>query len=156
MADIKAIALEADAIIEDSVSESAYKPLAEADYKFRVKSHTVERYNGSDKLPSCKRYVFKLGVKHDGTETEVNWNYFHVSTHTWKIVNMLRSVGLRKPGDKAPIPWDQIDGAEGVAHIIQREFSKNNGGTGITNEVEKFVEPDWNSMTEASSDDLPF
>jgi len=83
-----------------------------------------------------------LKVSNEHGETEIHDHLVLLRKCEWKLTQFFNSAGLRKRGEKIKMPWNQVKGSTGRCIVGVREFEKRDGGTGESNEIKKYLEPD--------------
>lgn len=121
--------------------------LPEGDYLFTVTGFERARYEGGAKLPPCS--MAKLTIRiHGGDkgETSVTHRLYLHSRCEGLLCAFFESIGQRKHGEPLRPRWDELVGAQGLAHVGVREFTKksgpNAGETGQSNEITRFLPPE--------------
>lgn len=82
----------------------------------------------------------------DKGETSVNCKFFLLKNFQWKLYELFVSAGMADPdAETIRMQWDRIQGATGICHVAQREYTKQTGPhageTGTANEITKFLPP---------------
>ena len=132
---------------EEIKNDGGFVLLPEGDYPCTITKFERARYGGSSKVPPCRMAQLTVAI-HGGDkgETSVSYRLFLLSKFQWKISELFISLGLAKPEDEMiRMQWDRVQGATGLCHVGQREFTKqsgpNAGETGTANEITKFLPP---------------
>lgn len=121
--------LDWDAILDEcevtEQEEFEYIALDEGDYKFKVEDIKYDEFNGSDKIPACKRARLSATVDTDKGKAYASYNfYLYDGEGVSRIYRFLKSVGMddkSKPIGK--LFSDAISNqAEGMAHIKPSEY----------------------------------
>lgn len=120
--------------------------LPEGDYLFTVTAFERARYEGGAKLPPCS--MAKLTIRiHGGDkgETSVTHRLYLHSRCEGLLCAFFESIGQRKHGEPLRPRWDELVGAQGMAHVGVREYTKqsgpNAGQNGQANEITRFLPP---------------
>ena len=74
--------------------------LDEGEYAFTVTKFERGRFPGSTKIPPCNKAVLTLTIDSDQGRTSVHADFIMYSSMEWKLSQFLRSVGLKKEGEK--------------------------------------------------------
>ena len=97
----------------------------EGDYLFTVTAFERARYEGGAKLPPCS--MAKLTIRiHGGDkgETSVQHRLYLHSRCEGLLCAFFESIGQRKHGEPLRPRWDELVGAQGMAHVGVREYTK--------------------------------
>ena len=133
---------------EYSGEESVILP--DGNYPFEVIKTEQVWYDGSDKLPPCN--MAKVFLRIDGGELGKGFcveQIFLLERLEWKASAFLRSIGLKKHGEK--IAWRKLlhcDGETGRCKIYVDTY-KSKGEEKKSNKVEKFFDKDENREEQA-------
>lgn len=117
----------------------------EGDYTFKVLKLEKGSQPPTAKIPNgCNRATLTLQLinSENGETTSIKENLLLLSTMEWKLSAFFRSIGLKKHGEKLVMDWSKVVGACGKATIGIREYVKQDGTTGKSNEVKKFLDPE--------------
>ena len=98
------------------------------------------RFPGSTKIPPCNKAVLTLAIDSDQGRTSVNADLIMYSSMEWKLSQFLRSVGLKKEGEKVRVKWDQLVGKKGRCIIKHRTYTNKNGEEKQTNDIDRFID----------------
>ena len=128
-------------------NEGGFVLLPEGDYPYTITKFERTRYGGSSKVPPCRMAQLTVAI-HGGDkgEASVTYKLFLLSRFQWKIYELFVSAGLAEPGaESIRMQWDRIQGATGICHVAQREYTKQSGPhageTGTANEIARFLPP---------------
>ena len=127
-----------DSAIEDD--GQGFVLLEEGDYDFTVTGFERGQHNGSAKVPPCPKALLTLSVETPTGVAEIKENLILYKTMEWKLSSFFRSIGMKKHGERLVMDWGRVLGAQGRAHIIQREYVGNDGTTKKTNGVGYFMD----------------
>lgn len=118
--------------------------LPEGYYNFKVTSLEKQRFNGSAKISECPMAHITVAIKtNDGTTVSIPFNLLLSESVRWKVTSFFICIGLMKPGEQNKIlPWEDIEGARGRAHVTQRSYEVEKNGTRETrtvNDIDRFI-----------------
>lgn len=127
-------------------NDGSFVLLPEGDYPYTITKFERARYGGSSKVPPCKMAQLTVAVHGAQGDASVSYRLFLLAKFQWKIAELFVSLGLAAPDDeKVRMQWDRIQGATGICHVAQREYTKQSGPhageTGTANEITKFLPP---------------
>lgn len=114
--------------------------LDESEYAFTVTKFERGRFPGSTKIPPCNKATLTLAIDSDQGRTSVNADLIMYSSMEWKLSQFLRSVGLKKEGEKVRVKWDQLVGKKGRCMIKHRTYTNKNGEEKQTNDIDRFID----------------
>lgn len=114
--------------------------LDEGEYSFTVTKFERGRFPGSTKIPPCNKAVLTLAIDSDQGRTSVIADLIMYSSMEWKLSQFLRSVGLKKEGEKVRVKWDQLVGKKGRCMIKHRTYTNKNGEEKQTNDIDRFID----------------
>lgn len=114
--------------------------LDEGEYSFTVTKFERGRFPGSTKIPACNKAVLTLAIDSDQGRTSVIADLIMYSSMEWKLSQFLRSVGLKKEGEKVRVKWDQLVGKKGRCMIKHRTYTNKNGEEKQTNDIDRFID----------------
>ena len=110
--------------------------LPEGEYDFRVTQLDKTTSNKT----SAPMAVVHLRIEHDGGETTLK-DYLVLSRQAeWKLCSFFRAIGLKKSGEPFVMNWNLVEGRSGRAKIKQEKYSKKDGGEGISNKVDSYLD----------------
>lgn len=144
-----------DSAIEDD--GQGFVLLEEGDYEFTVTGFERGRHNGSAKIPACNKAILTLSVDSPSGVAEIKESLILYKTMEWKISAFFRSIGMKKHGERLVMDWDHVLGATGRAHVIQREFTGNDGTMKKANGIGYFIDyipPE--KRADMMEEDIPF
>ncbi|SFJ74848.1 hypothetical protein [Succinivibrio dextrinosolvens] len=116
--------------------------LDEGEYSFTVSKFERGRFPGSSKIPPCNKAILTLTIDSPQGRTSVNSDLIMYSSMEWKLSQFLRSIGLKKEGEKVRVKWDQLVGKKGRCLIKHRSYTNKNGEDKLTNDIERFLDFD--------------
>lgn len=124
---------------EEITAESTFRLLEPGDYAFRIEKFDRARHDGSPKIPPCPKAIVQFAILDENgvkltTQTE---NFFLHTTMEWKLSELFASVGLKGKGEKVQMRWSELPGKEGVCKIKVRQYRKQDGTSGESNQIEK-------------------
>lgn len=132
---------------DDEVSdEGGFVLLEPGVYPFVVASVEKGRYEGGAKIGPCPKANVTLGVMTDSGIVDVRDSLLLHSRTAWRVALFFEALGFEKNPEtgKVPMAWNRVEGRQGYAEIKVREYAKRDGGTGRSNEVDRYVMPkDW-------------
>lgn len=125
---------------DDEISNETgdYEPLPEGDYKFTVTKIERARSQGKGKLPPCNMAKVTLTVHGAEYDRDVTVNLVLHSSLEWKLSQFFLAIGLKKHGEPLRMNWAGSVGKTGSCRVTVREYKRNDGGTGTTNDIAKF------------------
>ena len=116
--------------------------LPEGTYPFEVIKVDKEYYNGGQKIPACN--MAKVFLRVDGGELGTGLvveNIYLAEGFEWKAAAFLRSIGLKKHGEK--IEWIKLthcDGETGRCRIYVDDYEGRDGKARQSNKLDKFFD----------------
>lgn len=126
---------------EEFSGASDWVLLPEGDYPFRVETLTRKRFNGADWLPACNTAELSIRIFGEQEITLRHTLYLH-TRRLYAMKHFFVSIGQAQEGDDVIRPrWQEVPGAEGMCHVIQRDYDKKDGTTGKANRIQKFLPP---------------
>lgn len=124
---------------EDEINnEDAFTLIPEGDYTFTVEKFERGTFDGSDKLPPCKKAIVTFKVHGADTDITVTENFLLVSSLEWKLSSLFLSVGMKKHGEPLRMNWTQLPGRTGRCRIYIDKYTKKDGTSGESNKIRKF------------------
>lgn len=136
--------------LEDILEDNQFVLLPPDIYTFQVVQLDLnERFNGSAKMPPCRKVCVHLDVYTNDTKQKVSMkeDFIFYKPLAWKVFAFFRALGLFQNNDnKVKIPWLLAQGCWGRAKIGQRSWFTQNGDERKTNQVEQWIEPDENVL----------
>ncbi len=118
--------------------ESSWVLLPEGDYRFTVEKFDRARYNGGDKVPACPKAIVTFRVfDGSGNSVLITENFLLHSKMEWKLSEFFASIGMKQKGEKAQMKWNEIYGKSGVCYVKIRNYKKNDGSDGQSNQIDK-------------------
>lgn len=119
--------------------ESSWELLPEGDYPFTVEKVERGRFSPKQgsKIPACNMAIVTFNV---GGQTLTENFPLHTKME-WKISALYAAVGMKQQGEKVRMNWPGIVGRSGFVHLGVREWKKDDGSTGQSNEFKKFYAP---------------
>lgn len=122
---------------DDEVPVNKYTTLPEGDYDFVVESFERGRYEGSDKVPPCKRALLKLRVDAPEGTMVMTESLFLYDRMAWKLAEFFLSLGAEEVGGNVKMNWQMVPQATGRATIEVRSDEKD--PTKKYNHVKKYL-----------------
>ena len=116
--------------------------LPEGNYDFEVIKTEQAWYDGSAKIPACN--MAKVYLRIDGGDLGKALcveNIYLLERLEWKAAAFLRSIGLKKHGEK--VAWRQLvhcDGERGRCHVWVDTFTGKDGSEKQSNKVKNFFD----------------
>lgn len=118
--------------------ESSWVLLTEGDYRFTVEKFDRARYNGGDKIPPCPKAIVTFRVfDGNGNSVQITENFLLHSKMEWKLSEFFASIGMKQKGEKAQMKWNEVYGKSGICRIKIRNYKKNDGSDGQSNQIDK-------------------
>lgn len=119
--------------------ESSWELLPEGDYAFIVEKVERGRFSPkpNSKIPACNQATVTFIV---GGQTLTDNFPLHTKME-WKISALYAAVGMKQQGEKVRMNWPGIVGRTGYVHVGVREWKKDDGTTGQSNDMRKFYVP---------------
>ena len=118
--------------------------LAPGAYEFKVIDRKIEKFPGSEKIPKdTPKVVLTLEIQSPEGMTTVKADLIMWSTLEWKLSEFFRSIGQKKHGEKLRPNWKTVIGSKGKVMIKNREYTGTDGKQHKTNDVDKFLDPDY-------------
>ncbi|MGN0902406.1 MAG: hypothetical protein ACI4M9_03900, partial [Succinivibrio sp.] len=114
--------------------------LDEGEYEFTISKFERGRFPGSAKIPACNKAILTLVIESEQGRAVVTADLIMYSSMEWKLSQFLRSIGLKKEGEKVRVKWDQLVGRKGRCLIKHRTYTNKNNEEKQTNDVEKFLD----------------
>ncbi len=136
MADNRNMELGWDSEIEND--SDAFVLLPEGEYPFVVTKFERGRSAGKGKLPPCNMAILTLRINNETTVNE--YLVLHTSME-WKLSSFFRAIGQKKHGEKFRMDWTKVLGATGMCKVIVEDYTRDDGTTGQSNKVDKFLDP---------------
>lgn len=149
--------LDWDSAIEDD--GNGFILLDEGDYDFVVSGMERGQHNGSAKIPACGKAILTLSVETPQGVAEIKENLLLHKSMEWKLSSFFRAIGQKKHGERLVMKWDEVLGATGRAHIVQREYIGQDGTTKKANNVKYFLDyipENLRADLKDDPDDIPF
>lgn len=113
-------------------------------YEFKVIDRKIEKFPGSEKIPKdTPKVVLMLEINSPEGVTTVKADLIMWSTLEWKLSEFFRSIGQKKHGEKLRPNWKTVIGSKGKVMIKNREYTGTDGKQHKTNDVDKFLDPDY-------------
>ena len=116
--------------------------LPEGNYDFEVIKEEQAYFDGSAKIPAC--HMAKVFLRVDGGDLGKALcveNFYLLERLEWKAAAFLRSIGLKKHGEK--IAWRQLvhcDGERGRCRVYVDEYTGKDGETKRSNKIKNFFD----------------
>ena len=131
-----------DSEINNESSEFVLLP--EGDYDFTVEKFERGMFDGSDKLPACKKAIVTFTIWGAEDKISVTENFLLCSKLEWKLSSLFLSVGMKKHGEPLRMNWTGLVGQKGRCHIFA-EPGKNSDK--LFNRIKKFYAYDEDVQT---------
>lgn len=124
---------------EDEINnEESFVLLPEGDYDFTVEKFERGTFDGSDKLPPCKKAIVTFAVWGAENKVTIKENFLLCGALEWKLSALFLSVGLKKHGEPMRMNWQALTNSKGRCHVYIDTYKKDNGGEGQSNKIKKF------------------
>jgi hypothetical protein len=125
--------------------------LPEGDYDFTVEKFERGQFDGSDKMPACKKAIVTLTIWGADDKISITENFMLCEKMEWKLSSLFLSLGLKKHGEPLKMNWSAVTGARGRCHVFVDNYKKKDDGpgeiTGKSNKIKKFYAYDENVTT---------
>lgn len=131
-----------DSEINNESSEFVLLP--EGDYDFTVEKFERGTFDGSDKLPACKKAIVTFTIWGAEDKISITENFLLCSKLEWKLSSLFLSVGMKKHGEPLRMNWTGLVGQKGRCHIFA-EPGKNSDK--LFNKIKKFYAYDEDVQT---------
>lgn len=118
--------------------DSGFVLLPEGDYEFTVEKFERGTFDGSDKLPPCKKAIVTFTIYGENDNTTVTENFLLCAALEWKLSSLFLSVGMKKHGEPLRMNWNGLVGQKGRCHIYVDTYKKKDGSEGKSNKIKKF------------------
>lgn len=125
---------------EDEISqESSFVLLEEGDYPFTVEKLERGRFSPKPggRIPACNQATVTFAVG----GTTLSENFLLHTRMEWKISALYAAIGLKQQGERVRMNWPAVMGRSGICRIGVREWTKDDGTKGQSNEIRKFYAP---------------
>lgn len=131
-----------DSVIEADGQD--FSPLPAGDYIFEVTGMNKEFFKGSAKVPACPRAALTLKVYSEDMSRSVTVyeSILLCKKMEWRISSFLRSVGLKKHGQKVQPNWDNMIGLSGGAHFTVEDYTGSDGKVHQRNHLDSYIDKD--------------
>lgn len=117
---------------------SNYVLLPEGDYRFKIEKFERSQFDGSEKLPACKKAIVTFHIFGENNETSITENFLLCSQFEWKLSSLFLSVSLKKHNEPLRMNWNALIGKEGNCHVYIDNYKKKDGSDGYSNKIKKF------------------
>lgn len=118
-------------------NENAFVLLPEGDYEFTVTNFERAHFDGSEKLPACKKAIVTFTITGAQDTTTVTEHFLLCSQLEWKISALFLSVGMKKHGEPLHMNWSALPGKKGRCRIFVDNYKKD-GTERQSNKIKKF------------------
>lgn len=112
--------------------------IPDGDYEFTVEKFERGTFDGSSKLPSCKKAIVTFSIKAVEGTVSITENFLLCSSLEWKLSSLFLSVSMKKHGEPLRMNWSGLIGKTGRCHVIVDKFTKKDGSEGKSNKISKF------------------
>jgi len=134
-----------DEISQDSTGQSTI--LAPGTYPFEIvnlkRGHHQPKPNGTGKLPACPKAEVTVRVyAPDGEAVDINNNLFLHSRCEGMLCAFFLAIGHRKHGEPLRPNWSRVIGSRGFCKVAVREYAKDDGTKGQSNDIKSFLDPE--------------
>lgn len=134
---------------EDNIEKdsSEFVLLEEGVYPFTVEKIERGRSKGEGKWPACNMAIVHMQV--DGGrqgKTTLKENLILYSLNEWKLSSFFVSLGMKKKGEILKMNWPGTLKQSGYCKVKIEEYRKQDGSTGYSNRIDKFLAPDDSSI----------
>lgn len=140
-----------DDVIENDGKERK-EILPEGDYRFKVDKleKTTVGSDGKYKGAPMAKMSFTLSGE-EGT-SEMTCCIILNDAFDWKISGFFRAIGAKKKGEKMVMNWREVEGKEGMAHVIVQD-GEYKGKATKKNDIGYFIDYDPANFTAVNDDD---
>lgn len=125
--------------------------LPEGDYDFTVEKFERGTFDGSDKLPACKKAIVTFTIWGENDKISITENFLLCEALEWKLSSLFLAVGMKKHGEPLRMNWNALPGKTGKCHIYVDNYAKkedkNGEKTGYSNKIKKFYAYDEDVQT---------
>lgn len=131
-----------DEITNDGNESQENVVLPDGTYPFEVVKVEKAWFNGSEKMPAC--HMAKVYIRVDGGEKGTSLcveNIYLNEKVEWKAAAFLRSIGLKKHGEKTK--WNQLnhcDGETGRCKVYVDEYTGRDGQKRQSNKIDRYYD----------------
>ncbi len=134
---------------EDEINNESveYPILPEGDYTFFIEKFERGIFDGSEKLPACKKATVYFKIYGADDTVTISENFLLCAALEWKLSALFLSVGLKKHGEPIKMKWNEITGKTGRCHIYVDNYKKKDGSQGQSNKIKKFYAYDDDVVT---------
>lgn len=129
---------------EISADGQDFTPLPEGDYIYEITEMKKEYFSGSDKIPACPRAALTLKVYAEDMSRSVTVyeRLLLCAKMEWRVSGFLRSIGVKKHGQKVRPNWDAMVGKTGIAHFTIEDYTSKDGAHRQRNHLDRFIDKD--------------
>lgn len=101
--------------------------LPEGDYDFTILSFSRVQFDGSDKMPACKKASLKIKIETEQGVTLITHQIPMLKTYENQLAQLFKGIDYSNH-DKEVIRmnWSIVPGATGRAHVYVDKYTKNN------------------------------
>lgn len=104
---------------DDEISnEDAFVLLPEGDYGFSAENFERGTFDGSDKMPACKKAIVTFAIEGENDKISLTENFLLCAKMEWKLSALFLSVGMKKRGEPLHMDWKGLVGRKGRCHVI--------------------------------------
>lgn len=121
--------------------------LPEGDYEFTVEKFERGTFDGSDKLPACKKAIVTFKIHGESDSVSIIENFPLCSVLEWKLSSLFLSVGMKKHGEPLRMDWKGLVGRKGRCHVYVDNYKKKDGSDGQSNKIKKLYAYDEDVQT---------
>jgi hypothetical protein len=134
---------------EINAESSPFTLLPEGDYEFTCGKVERARFEGSEKMPPCKKAIVTFTIHGAEDSIEITENFLLNSKMEWKLSALFLAIGLKKHGEPLRMNWAAVPGAKGRCHVYVDKYKKRDGSDGESNKIKKFYAYDEDVTTVA-------
>jgi len=136
---------------------SDYILLPEGDYDFTVEKFERGTFDGSEKLPPCKKAIVTFTIWGENDKISITENFLLCAQLEWKLSALFLSVGMKKHGEPLKMNWSGLPGQKGRCRLFIDDFTKKDGTQGHSNKIKKFYayDDDVNTIKPAAANNQP-
>ena len=124
---------------EDEINnENAFVLIPEGDYNFTVEKFERGTFDGSEKLPPCKKAIVTFRIHGADTDITITENFLLCGALEWKLSSLFLSVGMKKHGEPLRMNWAALPMKTGRCHVYIDKYTTKDGKSGESNKIKKF------------------
>ncbi len=98
-------------------NEDAFVILPEGDYEFTVTNFERGNFEGSEKMPACKKAIVTFAIEGEKDTASLTENFLLCAKMEWKLSALFLSVSMKKHGEPLRMDWKGLVGRKGRCHV---------------------------------------